>query len=346
MSEPWAIRRATRASQFALIVVALAFAALCLGPLWLDRNGLRLASEFLVYLSLASLWNLLAGYAGLVSVGQQAYVGLGGYVLFAWATLLGLPPLLAVPAAGVAGALAAFAVSFLVFRLRGAYFAIGSWVVAEVFMLVAAQISALGGGSGVSLPIAAVRAIGATRDARDAAVFLTTLAVSATALLAVYLLLRSRWGLALQAIRDNETAARSSGVRVETVKRLVYVGACCGAAMLGAAIFLAKLRISPSAAFSVNDWTAFVIFITVIGGVGRLEGPLVGTALFFLLRENLSFLGAWYLLILGVIAVLVMLFAPRGLWGLVADRLQQDLLPIGRRLVFARDAASSKPKEI
>lgn len=331
-SDEWTVRRATRASRVTLAIFALAVLALCLGPYWLDRNGLRLVSEFLIYLSLASLWNLLAGYAGLVSVGQQAYVGAGGYLLFAWTLLAGLPPLLAVPAAGLLGAALAFVVSFLVFRLRGAYFAIGTWVVAEVFMLLAAQMSALGGGSGVSLPIAVVREIGATRDARDAAVYFVTLATSAVLLLGLYGLLRSRWGLALQAIRDNEAAARSGGVDVDAVKRLVYVAACGGAAMLGAAIFLAKLRISPSAAFSVNDWTAFVIFITVIGGIGRLEGPLVGVILFFLLRENLAHLGAWYLIILGALAVVVMLFAPRGLWGFVADRLTLELLPIGRRL--------------
>ena len=129
-------------------------------------------------------------------------------------------------------------------------------------------------------------------------------------------LLRSRYGLALKAIRDNELAAQSNGVDVVRIKLVVYVVTAFGTAMVGALIFLQKLQISPDAAFSVNDWTAFVIFITVIGGIGRIEGPIVGTIVFFLLRQTLADLGTLYLLMLGVVAIVVMLWAPKGLWGL------------------------------
>ncbi len=331
---PFTIRRSTRESQIALALMALVCLAMLAGPLWLDRNGLRLASEFLIYLTMASLWNLLAGYAGLASVGQHAYVGLGGYFLFAWTILLGLPPLLAVPVAGLIGALIALPVSALVFRLKGAYFAIGTWVVAEVFLLLAAQISSLGGGSGVSLPIAAVRAIADTRELRERFIYWETAIVSIGLIIAMYVLLRSRWGLALQAIRDAEPAASACGVEVASIKRQVYVFASAGAAMLGALVFLAKLRISPSAAFSVNDWTAFVIFITVIGGIGRVEGPLVGAIVYFVLRETLSQLGPIYLMVMGAIAVAVMLFAPSGLAGMLAQRTGLQLFPLGRRLTI------------
>jgi len=103
--------------------------------------------------------------------------------------------------------------------------------------------------------------------------------------------------------------------------------------MTGALIFLTKLRISPDTAFSVNDWTAFVIFITVIGGIGRVEGPLIGTIVFFLLRETLADLGSLYLLMLGAVAIVVMLFAPKGLWGFVADKFGWQAFPLERRLV-------------
>lgn len=343
MSAPaFRIDRATPESRIALALAVIGVIALLAGPYWLDRNGMRLAGEFFVYLGLATLWNLLAGYAGLVSVGQQAYVGFGGYFLFGWAMLAGLPPTLAVPAAGVAAAILALPISALVFRLKGAYFAIGTWVVAEVFMLLASQLSVLGGGSGVSLPISVIRAIGSTRSMREQVVYYETVGVTIAIIVAVYFLLRSRWGLALQAIRDNETAAETSGVSVASAKRLLYVVACAGAAMIGALIFMAKLRISPSAAFSVNDWTAFVIFITVIGGIGRIEGPIVGTILFFVLRETLSDLGAWYLIVLGAVAVLVMLFAPKGLWGLAADRFGWQLFPVGRKLVLTQEPSKSQ----
>ena len=287
-------------------------------------------------MALASLWNLLAGYAGLVSVGQQAYVGLGAYVLFALAMLAGVHPLVAIPLAGVAAAIVAVPVAALMFRLRGHYFAIGTWVVAEVFRLLAAQTSALDGGSGTSLPAAVVISIASSRAMREFVIYWIALAQVAAILFAIVWLLRSRYGLALTAIRDNELGARSNGVDVARIKYAVYVAVAFGTAMVGALIFLQKIRISPDTAFSVNDWTAFVIFITVIGGIGRIEGPIIGTVIFFLLRQTLADLGAIYLLILGVVAIVVMLWAPKGLWGLIADRFGWQVFPLQRRLVTKR----------
>ena len=165
------ITRATPESRIAAVVGAIVVVGLAAGPLWLDRNVISIAGQMLVYIGLASLWNLLAGYGGLVSVGQQAYVGMGAYFLFACGILFGVPPLLAVPLAGIVAGLLALPVSMLVFRLRGAYFAIGTWVVAEVFRLLAAQMTLLGGGSGVSLPIAIVKTIGSTREIREYVIY-------------------------------------------------------------------------------------------------------------------------------------------------------------------------------
>jgi len=140
--------------------------------------------------------------------------------------------------------------------------------------------------------------------------------------------LRSRMGLALTAIRDNEVAARSNGVNVDRIKLVVYVAAASAAAMVGGLIFLQRLRISPDAAFSVNDWTAMVIFMVVIGGIGTFEGPILGAMIYFLLRETLATLGPAYLIILGAIAIAVMLIEPRGIWGLVRARWGLQLLPL------------------
>ena len=247
-------------SRIGTLLVLLAGAALAAAPFWADRADLRLLGEFFSYVALASLWNLLAGYAGLVSVGQQAYVGLGAYLLFALATLVGISPLAAIPIAGVAAAIVSVPVAALMFRLRGHYFAIGTWVMAEVFRLLAAQTTALGGGSGTSLPVEAVLSIAASRQAREFVLYWAAFAQVALILLAIVWLLRSRYGLALTAIRDNELGARSVGVDVRRVKYLVYIAAAFGTAMVGALIFLTKIRISPDTAFSVNDWTAFVIF--------------------------------------------------------------------------------------
>jgi branched-chain amino acid transport system permease protein len=337
MSAPFRVEHATRSSHVGLALFAAALVALAAAPFWGGRDDLRLLSEIYAYVALASLWNLLAGYAGLVSVGQQAYVGLGGYVLFASTILAGFHPLVAVPLAGAVAAVVALPVAGLMFRLRGHYFAIGTWVVAEVFRLIASQISALGGGSGISLPAGIVTSMASSRQMREFLIYWVALALVVIVLGAIVLLLRSRYGLALTAIRDNELAARSNGVDVTRTKLVVYVLTALGTAMIGALIFLQKLRISPDTAFSVNDWTAFVIFITVIGGIGRVEGPIIGTIVFFLLRQTLADLGSLYLLMLGAVAIAVMLFAPKGIWGLVADRFGWQLLPLERRLRFTAD---------
>jgi branched-chain amino acid transport system permease protein len=247
---------------------------------------------------------------------------------------LGLNPLLAIPVAGVLGALVAIPVAVLIFRLSGAYFAIGTWVMAEVFRLAFAQVSALGGGSGTSLPAGVVKSIAEGRDLREWIVYWTAFALVVAVIGLTYSVLSTRRGLALAAIRDSEAASESLGVRIWRTKLVVYVVTAGATAMVGALIFLQKLRISPDAAFSVNDWTAYVIFITVIGGIGTIEGPIVGTIVFFLLRETLADLGTIYLMILGAVAILIMLKAPRGIWGFVADRFGIELFPVRRRVRF------------
>lgn len=326
------VTQSTRTSQVAAIVALAGIVVLAAVPWWGSRSEMLLLGQIFAYLALASLWNLLAGFTGLVSIGQQAYVGFGGYMLFAFAIFAGVNPLLTIPIAGVLGALVAIPVGMLVFRLSGAYFAIGTWVVAEVFRLSFAQVSALGGGSGNSLPAHVVRGMAPDRDMRDMLIYWAALAIALAVIGFVYAILRSRQGLALTAIRDSEPASESLGVNIWRTKFIVYVLSAGATAMVGALIFLQKLRISPDAAFSVNDWTAYVIFITVIGGIGRIEGPLIGTVVYFLLRELLSDLGPVYLMILGAVAIVVMLRAPRGIWGFIVERYGIELFPVQRRL--------------
>jgi branched-chain amino acid transport system permease protein len=294
-------------------------------------------------LALAQCWNLLAGYAGLISVGQQAFVGLGGYLLFAFTVLLGIDPLIAILIAGVACAVFAVPTALIVFRLRGAYFAIGTWVVAEVYRLIFAQFKQLGGGTGTSLPPTVTNGVFGiewirwlfdvrTPAARDIVSYWAALILAAGSIALVYVILRSRRGLALGATRDSEAAAESVGVDIFRVKLNVYVITAALTGMIGALIYLQKARISPDAAFSVLDWTAYVIFIVVIGGIGTIEGPILGVIVFFLLQRYLADFGSWYLILLGTLAIAVMLFAPKGIWGYVSDRYGLVLFPVRRRL--------------
>jgi len=315
-------------------------------PAFAGRDLLNDLIFVLTMLALAQYWNLLAGYAGLVSVGQQAFVGLGGYLLFALTLHAGLDPLVAILLAGLLAGALALPTALVVFRLSGAYFAIGTWVMAEVYRLVFAQFKQLGGGTGTSLPpfvtneVAGVQWVKVllgvrTPAARDIITYWVALAFAVGTILLVYLILRSRHGLALAAIRDSEVAAESVGVDNFRTKLWVYMVTAAATGMVGALIYLQKARISPDAAFSVLDWTAYVIFIVVIGGIGTIEGPIVGVLVFYVLQTNLAHFGTWYLILLGFFAILVMLFVPRGIWGHLSDRFGLVVFPIRRRLVRA-----------
>jgi branched-chain amino acid transport system permease protein len=330
------VERATKASRvFALFAVPVVIALVAM-PWWNDEAGnMRLVGEMAYFLALAQLWNLLAGYAGLVSVGQQAFVGLGGYALFYLTGPANMNVYLALLLAGPFAGLMAIPVSFAVFRLRGAYFAVGTWVVSEVFSLLASLIGVLGAGSGLSLTPAILRQISPDRDIRGTILYLMSLAISIFVFAIVYLLLRSRHGLALTAIRDSEPASASLGVNTFRTKFIIYIATAACTGLIGGLIFLQKLRISPEAGFSINDWTVVVIFMVVIGGIGTLEGPFIGMLIYIVLRELLADYGTIYLMLMGAIAIVVMLKAPFGIWGWVIQRYDLQLFPVGRRLARA-----------
>lgn len=334
----------TRAGTIAGLAVAALVVLGLAAPAFASRGLIQDLFFILTMLTLAQLWNLLAGYGGLVSVGNQAFVGIGAYAMFAAVILGGWDPVPAILVGGLAAAVLAVPIAFFAFRLQGAYFAIGTWVMAEVVRLLVAQWRALGGGTGTSLPreatadILGVEAVAALFDVRDAAArdilaYWLALLLAVLTVGGIYALLRTRLGLALAAVRDNAEAAGSVGVDAGRIRWAVFLAAALGTGLAGALIFLQTARISPDAAFSVTDWTAYVIFIVVIGGIGRIEGPILGVLVFWGLQTALADYGGWYLLTLGLLAIVVMLVAPRGLWGLISDRTGLQLFPVRRRLV-------------
>lgn len=311
-----------------LFILLFVSAALLTLPLWGDTFLQRSTVEFLYFLSLAIAWNVMAGYAGLISIGQQAFVGIGAYSLVVLAEDLGVNPFLAVPLAAAISAAAALPASWLLFRLKGAYFAVATWVIAEGLRLVAnASIGWLGGGRGRT-----VRSLmHFDRDLRELLTYYTAVALAAATLFAAIWLLRSRIGLGLMALRDSESGAQSVGVETHATKRTVYLFAAAIAGAAGALIYIMQVNVRPDAAFSVN-WAAYVIFIVVIGGVGTIEGPIIGTVIFLALREMLAGLEGWSMLIFGAVAIIMMLFAPRGVWGLITARWPLALIPIQRQM--------------
>jgi branched-chain amino acid transport system permease protein len=335
---PIAVRRSSVSTMVGSAVLAIIAAGLFLLPYLVVPSQVFRMIDLCIFVVIGAMWNLLAGYAGMVSVGQQAYIGIGAYGLVYLADQTGLDAFVAVPVAAVAAGIVAIPVSYLAFRLVGGYFAIGTWVIAEVARLVTVQSETLGSGSGLSLRSLA----GTDRDLRIAFTYWWALGVAVAAVLISYLLIRSRLGIALTAIRDEPVAAGSNGVDVVRAKRIVFAISAAGCGAAGALIALSTLRVQPDSVYSVQ-WAAFMVFMVVIGGVGTLEGPIVGAVVFFVLREWLAQYGAVYLVILGVVAIAVTLFVPKGLWGLMNGGGRIRIFPVGHRLELPPAAPRPAP---
>jgi branched-chain amino acid transport system permease protein len=301
------------------IVVLLALLPFGVGP---DQT--HDLANLLVFVIVGVAWNLLAGYAGLISVGQQAFIGLGAYTSV-WLDVHGSSPLLGVPLAVVVSAFAGLLVSVPIFRLRGGYFAVGTWVVAEVVLLAVKQFESLGGGTGASLT-----QLSTLEPAqRQADVYWLALGTAVVVLAGAFLLLRGRQGIGLGAIRDNEEGAAAVGVDVQRSKRLVYVLAAAATGAAGAIVAVNSLRIQPDAVFSV-DWTTTMLFIVLIGGLASLEGSILGALVLFAAQQMFADQGTWYLVGLGTAVVLIALYLPRGGWvSITRDRF--SLFPLRHR---------------
>jgi branched-chain amino acid transport system permease protein len=232
ITENLKVTRATKSSWAGLVIAIVVVALLAMGPYTFGRGMQQNLVILFSLIVLGTMWNLLAGYGGMVSIGQQAYIGIGAYGLVYIADTLGIDPFIAVPIAVIIAGIFSLPISFLAFRLSGGYFAIGTWVIAEVVKLIVVQMDVLGAGSGVSFM--ALTSLSPGR--RIAYVYWLSLIAVVIAVAVTYLLMRSRLGLGFTAIRDDEVAAGSLGVRVTRSKRIVYVVAGMGCALAGAMI--------------------------------------------------------------------------------------------------------------
>ncbi len=319
-------------AAIALIVFAAVAAVVgLLAPIYDWAGGLRFASEMFLYLAMAQMWNLLAGYAGLLCMGQQMFIGLGTYALFYSSLQFNVSPYWVMPLAAVfAGAMAALAALFM-FRLRVIYFAIGTWILSDMIASFISRTPELGGASGYQLsevlPLI-------NFDWFDQVIFWIAAGLAYAAVWGAYALMRSSIGLGLMSIRDNDLAAASLGVDVWINRFIVFVIAGAGCGLAGSVYFTAQLAMGPQQAFDPN-WVVAMLFITIVGGIGTLEGPILGTAIYFALREVftnvLDLSGAWYLIALGGAAMIVMLYAPTGLWPEIRDRFGIAGLSVRRR---------------
>ncbi|HUN36573.1 MAG TPA: branched-chain amino acid ABC transporter permease [Trebonia sp.] len=320
------VSRWSRTASASTGACALAVAFLAALPYLIGGPAEQPLITLLTFVAMASLWNLLAGFSGLTSFGQQAYIGVGAYSLYLVATH-GVSPFAGVLLAALGAAVVSLPVSALVLRLSGGYFAVATLVVAAVFQIVATLSPSVGGTTGVSLPGLA----GYGDLLREALTYWVTLAVAIVSVAGVYLLVRRPFGLDTRAASSDPVAAASNGVRVGRIRLLAYVLAAAGTGAVGALVALQTLYVEPTSVFNVQ-YSVDMLFMVLVGGIGTIEGPIIGALVLFALQESLSADGAWYLVIVGGLAVATTLVAPRGIWGLVSERLGLSLLPIGYRV--------------
>lgn len=304
------------------IIIILVLIVLVLFPLLgVSKSWLLYVFLFSIYLAMANMWNLLAGYSGLTSLCQPAFLGLAGYTMTI-GTWIGIPWFLGLILGGIVSSLFAIFISIPVFRLSGIYFAIGTLVVPEALRIIFYLWKPVGGemhGGGAGYMIKGIA------DVSMAEIYWLALVIGIGSIFLIRFILRSNLGLGLAAIRDNEKAAASSGVNVFRLKLYTFIISAAITGLAGAIFYLYQGYIEPSATFNVR-WTMTLLLATVIGGMRTEEGPILGTIIVVFLYFLLARYAGYSFLIQGLILIGIMLISPQGVIGLLRrSRLYNDL---------------------
>lgn len=303
-----------------LIVAAVIFISL---PFWGGDYIVNIFTLILMYMAIGQMWNLLAGYAGLVSLGAQAFVGLGGYSLAMISQVYQLPFLLGFLLAAVVSVVFALIISVPIFKMKDVYFTIGTWLVAEALCVFFQTWALVNFNVGFNITVA--------RKLSSTAMYFIAFGVGLIALIAVVVILKSKFGLGLMAMRDNDAASEIRGVKLYKSKLICFLISSGITGVAGAALYLNLSYIKPTVGFSI-DWTVSMVFIVVIGGMGTIEGPIIGAIIFVILRQLLYNFSGFSMLILGIIAVVMIIVAPKGIMGLINKKHEFDLFGVKRKV--------------
>ncbi|OGN91602.1 MAG: hypothetical protein A2Z75_05990 [Chloroflexi bacterium RBG_13_50_10] len=300
-------------NRWKLILPVVLVVVLAIFPIiGIPRGWLLYLFLFFVYLAMANMWNLLAGYSGLTFLGPAALIGLAGYTLVI-VTWNDLPFYLGIIGGGMVAAAFAALIAIPTFRMRGIYFAIGTLVVPEVLRNVFYVWKPIPGnfiGGGAGYMIKGIGGLSLTEF------YWLALAIGIVSIFLMRVMLRSKLGLGLAAIRDSDRAAASSGVDVFRSKLYAFVIAAFVIGAAGAIFYVYQGYIAPVGAFNIR-WLMTCMLATVIGGIRTEEGPIVGTIIIVFLHFLLARYGELSLLIQGVILVIIMLLMPEGIVGFV-----------------------------
>ncbi len=303
-----------------LVLIALAY-LLPFSPLG-SENVLRVGLIVALYCTLGQMWNLMSGYAGMTSLGNQIFIGIAGYSVAVFATTFGLPFGWGILCGGVLSALMAIALSMLLFRMRGMYFAIATWVTAEALKIIFTSWTFVKQGAGMAIKI---RPYPSTME-----LYFFALTLAVLAIILVFIILNSRIGLGLTAMRDDADAASSVGVNLFSTKLFCFTVSAFVTGVAGALFYINQGSIFPTNGFGIQ-WTVAAVFIVIIGGIGTISGPILGAFIYVALSELLSKWPGYSMIVLGVIAILVILGMPNGVLGTLERKFGFELLSSRRR---------------
>ncbi len=308
-------RRALRVRWLlgAAVVLALAAPVLATNP-----YAMRLAHLAFLNVLLASAWNLIGGFAGQTSFGNASLFGIGAYVS-AMLWIGGLHPLLTLPAAALVAGLYGVLWGWPCLRLRGPYFAIATIGISEATRVLVNNVDATGGASGLTLPI--------DETFGSIALYALGAVLALTAILASHVMLYSRLGLGLRALREDWRAAAAAGVPVARQQVAAFAVTAALTGLGGAYYGFITLYIVPEKVFGF-DLSISLVLMALIGGLGTVAGPVLGALIFLVLEQFvLASFADIHLAAFGVLLILIILFEPRGLW----PRLERMVRSLRRR---------------
>ncbi len=283
-----------------------------------DRLG-----EIAIWAIFAMSLDVIAGYAGLVSLGHALYFGLGAYATAALTVYAHWPPALAIVPAVAAAALAAVVTGFVAVRVRGVFFIMITLAFGQMGWAYFVRSPTFGGVQGISaIPQIGIGALGLNLgDPSDFAI--VAIVVAALAYLGLSRIAASPFGWMLVAIHQNEGRARALGLNVARTKIAAFTLAGAVAGLAGVLQTQRTGLVTPD----MMVWTVSgeVLIMVIAGGIGTLLGPVIGAALWVILRHTLSALTDYWMLAMGLFFVAVVLFAGRGLFGLAAARIRRPV---------------------
>ena len=314
----------TTASKIRLIGIVIILIFLFSLPSWGSKYAIMMVTLMGMYITLGQMWNLLSGYSGLVSLGQQIYIGIGAFTLAIASNEFGLPLFVGLILGGIVSTIISIGLSYLLLRMRGMYFAIATWMFAEATVLVLINLQTFGKGQGLFII--------AARRLNQQDIYYYSIILLIIAVVAVVIVMRSKLGLGLFAVRDNDVSASTSGVPIFRSKLFCMMISSFITGMCGGVYYIMQVWIQPYAAFSIN-WTVAAVFIVVIGGIGTIAGPVIGGIIYVFLSQylaTLSQIGSLNMVILGVIAVAVILAAPKGIIGTLQSRFNFEIISTRR----------------